>query len=259
MSFTEYRVWDRTQRVFHWVNFLAVLALAAIGTVILNADALGIPNDPGRVILKTAHVYVGYVFILNLLWRLVWLFVGGPFARWSALLPVGPRFGARLAEIVKTLLSRHMPFYVGHNPLARIVLTLLVLLLVVQGATGIVLAGTDVYLPPFGGAIREWVAADTHDPALVRPYSPATVNADAYAAMRAFRSPIVETHEYTFFILLALIAIHIAAAVFAEIREGGSIISAMFTGRKVSARQPVDVDTGAAAGEPGSLEGKRGA
>jgi hypothetical protein len=44
-----------------------------------------------------------------------------------------------------------------------------------------------------------------------------------------------------------------------RIREGGSIISAMFTGRKVSARQPVDVDTGAAAGEPGSPEGKRGA
>lgn len=259
MAFIEYRVWDRTQRVFHWVNFLAVLALAAIGTVILNADALQIPNDPGRVILKTAHVYVGYVFILNLLWRLVWLFVGGPFARWRALLPVGPRFGSRLAELVKSLFSRHLPFYVGHNPLARIVLTLLVVLLVVQGATGIVLAGTDVYLPPFGGAIREWVAGGTHDPALVQPYKPDTVDAAAYAAMRAFRSPIVETHEYTFFILLALIAVHIAAAVFAELREGGSIISAMFTGRKISARAPVDADTAAAAREPGSIAGKRSA
>lgn len=252
MALTEYRVWDRTQRVFHWVNFLAVVALAAIGTVILNADALGIPDDPGMVALKTAHVYVGYVFILNLLWRLVWLFIGGPFARWRALLPVGPAFGRRLTQFAKGLVSRDAPFYVGHNPLARLMLTLLVLLLVVQGATGIVLAGTDVYLPPFGGTIREWVAADTHDPALVRPYSPDTVNATAYAQMRSFRAPIVGTHEYIYFVLLALIAIHIAAAVLAELKEGGTIISAMFTGRKISAREPADVDARpAAAGDLG--------
>jgi len=244
MALTEYRTWDRTQRVFHWVNFLAVLTLAAIGTVILNADALGIPNDPGVIILKTTHVYVGYVFVVNLLWRLVWLFVGGPFARWSALLPAGPKFGSRLAVFVKGVFSGDAPFYIGHNPLARIALTLLVLLLVVQGATGLVLAGTDVYLPPLGNTMREWVAADTHDPALVRPYSPDTVNAAAYAEMRAFRSPIVETHETLYFVLLALIAVHIAAAVYAELREGGTVVSAMFTGRKFSAREPVDREQG---------------
>jgi cytochrome b len=240
MALTEYPAWDRTQRAFHWVNFLAVVALAAIGTIILNADALAIPDDPGMIALKTAHVYVGYVFILNLVWRLVWLFIGSLSARWRALLPVGPAFGRRLRQFVKGSLAGDPPFYLGHNPLARILLTLLLLLLVVQGATGILLAGTDVYLPPFGGTMREWVAADTHDPALVRPYSPDTVNADAYAQMRRFRSPIVRTHEYSFFVLLALIAIHIAGAVFSELTEGGTIISAMFTGRKISARKPVD-------------------
>jgi cytochrome b len=240
MPLTEYRVWDRTQRVFHWVNFLAVVMLAAIGTIILNASRLGIPNDPGVIALKTVHVYVGYVFILNLLWRLVWAFVGGPFARWRALLPGGRMFGRRLAEFVKGFLGGQAPFYLGHNPLARIFLTLLVLLLVVQGATGIVLAGTDVYMPPLGGTMRAWVAADTHDPSLVRPYAPETVNAQAYADMRAFRAPIVETHEITYSILLALIAIHVGAAILAELREGGTIISAMFTGRKVHDGEPMD-------------------
>jgi cytochrome b561 len=103
-----------------------------------------------------------------------------------------------------------------------------------------VLAGTDVYMPPLGGTIRAWVAADTHDPALVRPYAPDTVNTEAYADMRAFRAPIVETHETTYFMLLALIAIHVAAAILAEFREGGSIISAMFTGRKIHDGEPTD-------------------
>jgi cytochrome b len=119
----------------------------------------------------------------------------------------------------------------------------LLVLLLVQGATGLVLAGTDVYMPPFGGTFAEWVAADTHDPALVRPYTPETVNADAYADMRAVRSPIVTIHEYNFFVLLAMIAIHIAAAVIVEVREGGAIVSAMFTGRKILHQTPEDSAT----------------
>jgi cytochrome b len=76
----------------------------------------------------------------------------------------------------------------------------------------------------------------------VRPYSPDTVNAEAYAEMRAFRAPIVATHEFTYFVLLVLISIHIAAAVIAEFKEGGAIVSAMFTGRKIHDREPVDIE-----------------
>jgi len=242
MSLIEYRVWDRTQRIFHWVNFLAVLTLAAIGTIILNADRLGIPDDPGVVNLKTVHVYVGYVFILNLLWRLAWAFIGGPFARWRALLPVGDRFFRRLAEFVRGFAKGEAPFYLGHNPLARIILSLLVLLLVVQGSTGLILAGTDVFMPPFGGAVKEWVAAETHEPALVRPYAPETVNPDAWSEMRAFRAPIIDVHELNFYLLLLLIGIHIAAAVVTEFREGGTVISAMFTGTKIHDQVPVDLE-----------------
>jgi Ni/Fe-hydrogenase 1 B-type cytochrome subunit len=247
MALNEYRVWDRTQRIFHWVNFLAVVTLAAIGTVILNADRIGIPDDPGMIGLKTVHVYVGYVFLLNLLWRGVWAFLGGPFARWRALLPGGRQFGRRLVAFVKGFAAGHAPFYLGHNPLARIFLSLLVLLLIVQGTTGIILAGTDVYKPPFGGVVREWVAADTHDPSLVRPYAPETVNDESYAEMRAFRSPVITIHELNFYGLLILITIHIAAAVITEFREGGAVITAMFTGRKIHDAEPVDREFLAAA------------
>ncbi|HEX6259582.1 MAG TPA: cytochrome b/b6 domain-containing protein [Woeseiaceae bacterium] len=240
MPLTEYTVWDRTQRLFHWINFLAVLTLLTIGTIILNADRIGIPDDPGMVTLKTLHVYAGYIFILNLLWRLVWAFIGGPFARWRALLPGGREFGRRLAEFVRGFITGDAPFYLGHNPLARILLSLLLLSLLVQGATGLLLAGTDVFMPPFGGAVREWVAADTHDPALVRPYAPDTVNTEAYAEMRSFRGPVVDTHKYNYYILLVLIGIHIAAAIVTEFREGGTVITAMFTGRKIHSEEPVD-------------------
>jgi len=240
MTLKEYRVWDRSQRIFHWVNALAVLTLAAMGTVILNADALGIPDDPGMIALKTVHVYVGYIFVANLAWRIVWGFVGGPFARWRALLPGGAGYGRRLGDFVRGLRKGQPPVYLGHNPVARIFFSVLMLSLLVQAATGLILAGTDVYMPPLGGRMQEWVAADTHDPALVKPYSPDTVNAEAYKEMRAFRSPIVQVHENNFFLLLALIAMHIIVALVTELREGGTIISAMVTGKKVLDEPPED-------------------
>jgi cytochrome b len=240
MTLREYRVWDRSQRIFHWVNALAVLTLAAIGTVILNSDALGIPDDPGMVGLKTVHVYAGYVFVSNLAWRIVWGFIGGPFARWRALLPGGAGYGRRLADFVRGLRKGRAPVYLGHNPLARIFFSVLMLFLLVQAGTGLILAGTDVYMPPFGRTMAEWVAADTHDPALVKPYSPDTVNAEAYKEMRAFRSPIVLVHENNFFLLMTLIAIHIIVALVMEVREGGAIISAMVTGKKILEQPPED-------------------
>src|SRR5690606_5744162 len=185
----------------------------------------------------------GYVFVLNLAWRLAWAFFGGRFSRWRALLPGGQDLGRRLSEFVRGFIRGRAPFYLGHNPLARIFLSALVLLLVVQGTTGLVLAGTDVYMPPLGGVMRDWVAAETHDPALVRPYAPESVDPNAYAEMRAFRAPFVRIHEYNFYLLVALIVMHVAAAVVMEFREGGAVISAMFTGRKLHERKPVDLES----------------
>jgi Ni,Fe-hydrogenase I cytochrome b subunit len=87
----EYPVWDRTTRWFHWINVLTVLALSAIGLVILNSKALGITDD-GKVLLKTWHVYIGYVFAVNLGWRMIWGFIGGRYSRWSAILPIGKKY-----------------------------------------------------------------------------------------------------------------------------------------------------------------------
>ena len=58
--------------------------------------------------------------------------------------------------------------------------------------------------------------------------------------MRAFRSPFVQVHELGFYALAVLIVIHVAAVVITEVHEGGSITSAMFTGRKILSRRPPD-------------------
>ena len=74
-----YAVWDVSTRWFHWINALCVIALTALGLVILNAGGLGVTNA-GKAALKTIHVSIGYVFVLNLGWRIAWGFLGNQYA-----------------------------------------------------------------------------------------------------------------------------------------------------------------------------------
>ena len=59
----------------------APVQVFVVGLVILNASALGVSNA-GKVDLKTVHVWIGYVFALNLGARLIWAFAGNRYARW---------------------------------------------------------------------------------------------------------------------------------------------------------------------------------
>lgn len=233
-----YRVWDVPTRWFHWINALSVVALGSIGLVILNAGALGIP-DAGKLALKTLHVWIGYAFVLNLVWRSVWAFFGNRYARWRQMFPGGPGYWRSLRSYVASFVAGHPEHYLGHNPLGRIGVAVLFTLLVVQALSGLVLAGTDIFYPPFGHGVAHVVAAPDVDPSAVRPYAPEMYDQAAYERMRAVRKPFVTVHLYAFWVLLVAAILHVAAVAITELREGGSIVSAMFTGRKILSGKPI--------------------
>ncbi len=234
-----YFAWDRSVRIFHWVNFACLIGLIAVGLAILNDDALGLTND-SKILLKTVHVSIGYVFAANLLWRLVWAFIGGPLARWRAILPGGRGYLREVQGYLAAIRAGQPRQYLGHNPLGRLAITILLLLLLSQAITGLVLAGTDLFFPPLGAWIAGWIAAPGVDSATLVPYAPEMYDATALEAMRAFRKPFVEVHEFGFYALLVFGAIHILAVVMSEIREGGGLVSAMITGWKTLSEPPAD-------------------
>ena len=235
-----YYVWDAPTRWFHWINALAVIGLIIVGVILLNDDALGL-SAGGKVLLKQIHAALGYVMAANLIWRFVWAFLGNRHARWRAMLPYGSSYWGALRGYATAFLAGEPQQYVGHNPAARIGIALLLLLLLLQTATGLILAGTDLFWPPFGRWFAGWVAAIGIDPASVSPLASDTMDQAAYKAMRAFRFPIVTIHLFAFYALAAVILTHLAAVIVTEIHEGGSITSAMFTGRKILNRPPQDV------------------
>lgn len=235
----EYQVWDRSVRWFHWINVLCVLTMIAIGVVILNSKALGVSTD-GKILLKTVHVYVGYLFAANLLWRLLWTFIGNRYSRWSAFLPLGRRYREQKAAFIQGLRSGKPAPFLGHNPLARWMVTLLFILLTTQAVTGLVLAGTDVYMPPFGERVKAWVVDREASIDNIKPYSKAGIDEVAYKEMRDVRKPFAETHEIVFYLLLVAIVLHLLGVIVTELRERNGLVSAMFTGKKVFSEKPVD-------------------
>lgn len=234
-----YRVWDWTTRLFHWINAITVLSLIAVGLVILNGKLLGVSAE-GKILLKTLHVWLGYVFVLNLTWRFVWAFIGNRYARWAAILPLGSGYFASLGEYIRAMRNPQPIVYAGHNPIARLMVGLLLLLLSVQAVTGLFLAGTDIYYPPFGETVKTWIVADGSQPAQIVAGSKEHIDQNRYQAMRTFREPFITTHIYTFYILLGAIAVHLLGVIATELRERSGLVSAMIHGSKVFSQPPKD-------------------
>jgi Ni/Fe-hydrogenase 1 B-type cytochrome subunit len=238
-EYRTYRVWDAPTRWFHWINVLSVLGLIGVGLVILFNKELGISLD-GKITLKTIHVIIGYVFVLNLLGRVVWGFFGNAHSRWRAVLPGGPGYLRAVRAYVAAFVKGHPQVYIGHNPLGRLAVTVIFLLLVVLAVTGLVRAGTDLYYPPFGVFAASFVAKPGADPGDLVPEDTTLVDAGRYDRLKAFRRPFGVVHTWCAYLLMGMIVLHVGAVVVTELREGGGLVSAMFTGRKVLAGKVVD-------------------
>lgn len=236
-----YPVWDRSTRIFHWVAVLSFIVLVAIGLVMMFSKSLGITDD-GKIVLKTAHSWAGYVFVINLLWRFVWAFAGNRFARWGAILPFGKVYKAQMNAYLQGRKAGRQVKFLGHNPLARWSVMVMLILMTAQGATGLVLGSTDIYAAPFGSQMKQWVAADKSRLDLIKPYDKTNIDPVAYKEMRDFRQPYRTLHTYLFYLLALSVVIHIIAVVVAENRERSGLTSAMFSGEKHFDDKPFDAD-----------------
>jgi Ni/Fe-hydrogenase 1 B-type cytochrome subunit len=121
-------VYEKPVRLWHAVNGLAILVLAATGYLI--ADPLASP--PGEAsenylmgTLRFAHFSAAYILAVGLLGRVYWAFVGNEHARALFLPPVhrGEFWRGVWREARWYLFLEKEPAkHVGHNPLAALAL-----------------------------------------------------------------------------------------------------------------------------------------
>ncbi|ABZ77364.1 cytochrome B561 [Shewanella halifaxensis HAW-EB4] len=231
-----YRVWDKPVRIFHWVNLVLITALMFVGLIMLFKSELGISGLAAKIKLKEVHIVIGYLFVINLLVRLLWGVIGSGFAKFSHM---WPSFKAA-SDYRQALKAGKNPQYLGHNPLGKLAVSAIFALLIVLGATGLLRAGTDVFYPPFGAAVTEYIAADGVDPASLKPYDDTGVNQQKVAQMKPYKSVMGKVHRYGAYLLMLVVLIHIIGVIIAELKHQPGIISAMFSGKKRLKDKPVD-------------------
>jgi len=127
-------VWDIFVRIFHWSLVICVL----LNQLVLEAGS-------------TVHRLTGYVAVVLVLARVVWGFVGSPYARFADFFPTP----SRLILHVKALFQGQHLQYIGHNPLAALMMLGMMALVLSLGVTGW-MQGTGAF---FG---EEWVI-DLHE------------------------------------------------------------------------------------------------
>lgn len=110
-------VWDLPTRFFHW----ALAASFAGAWISSDGDAW-----------LSVHVFLGYLMLALVAFRLVWGWLGTRHARFASF-PFSPRNGL---HYLRQLLAGHAERHLGHNPAGSLAIYGLLLLTLLVGATG---------------------------------------------------------------------------------------------------------------------------
>jgi Ni/Fe-hydrogenase 1 B-type cytochrome subunit len=175
LSIRRVYVWQLPVRLYHWVNALVVLALAATGYLIGRPLAIANASEASYSYwfgtARFIHFVAAFLFFFNFLFRIYWGFVGNVYARWHNFLPFRREQLREAADVLKVdiLQATVTPLEsVGHNPLAGFTYFLTFLAFLFQSVTGFGMyaAMSDSWLPRMfawvvplmGGdfAVRQW-------------------------------------------------------------------------------------------------------
>lgn len=191
MTKSKQAVWDPFVRLFHWT------LVAAIGFSWWSAGR-GFDWEAG-INWNQWHERSAYLVIALVVLRVIWGFIGSPYARFKNIL-FSP---AHTFQYLVSLLKRQEKTYLGHNPLGALGVFMLLLLCLVQAGTG--LFATDDIM--FDGPLRDWVSYD-------------------------LSIQLTRIHKWLFNALLAVIGLHVTGVLYHQIFRKEKLIQAMFTGKK---------------------------
>lgn len=182
-------VWDISIRLFHWSLVAGMAFLWFSG------------EDGGNIM--TWHMYIGYSMLGLIVYRLIWGFIGTPYARFSDFLTTPLATIAYLKRFMKGAKTDH----IGHNPLGGWMAILLMALTLIQATTGL-FSSDDIFNE---GPFYAWVSSQTGE----------------------FLTSI---HHLNFNFILAAVALHITAVAYHGIIKKEPLVKSMLTGKKLKPR-----------------------
>lgn len=207
-------VYEWPMRLWHWINALAIVVLAVTGYFIASplSSLSGEASEHFFMgYIRFAHFTSAYVFAIGFLARIYWAFVGNKHARQLFLPPVfSKQWWCEVLFEIRwyAFLEKEPKKYVGHNPLASLVMTFLF------GLTAVFMIFTGFALYSEGAGKGSW--QDTLFGWVIPLFG---------------QSQDVHTwHHLGLWAMVVFAIIHIYAALREDIMSRQSIISTMISG-----------------------------
>lgn len=167
-------VWGWPVRLMHWVVVASLLVLCVTGLYIGRPYFIAPGASDFRFLMgtvKVIHFYAALVFTLAVYSRILWMFLGNPYASWREFIPVQRARRRGILPMLKfyLFLRRDPPLAIGHNPLAGATYSVVFLIYLMMTLTGFALYSVSApvgshmlifreLLPLFGGAqTARWI------------------------------------------------------------------------------------------------------
>ncbi len=202
--------WEFPVRLTHWINVLCILALSFTGFYIGNPFIHAISSKQYIMgWMRYIHFVAAYTFLMSVIVRLYWAFMGNRYASWRVLVPLTGRQWKDLWDAVKFYLfiSRKPPYAVGHTALAGLVYFFIFALFVFQ-----IISGFALYSLTHEGTIWTllggWLTGVMH-----------------LQTIRLY-------HHLAMYVILVFAAAHIYIGWYLDARERNGLMGSIFSGYK---------------------------
>ncbi len=177
------RIWDLPLRLFHWA--LVVCLVGSVVSVKIGGNGM------------VWHMRFGYAILTLVLFRLVWGFIGGRYARFSDFLSGPSNILGYLRGDPAVRVSA------GHSPLGSLSVVALIVVLGLQASLGL-FANDDIFTE---GPLAKFVSKETSD-------------------------AVTGWHHRNEFLVYGLVLLHVGAIAFYRYVRGQRLVRAMIGGDK---------------------------
>ncbi|CCG06900.1 Ni/Fe-hydrogenase, b-type cytochrome subunit [Pararhodospirillum photometricum] len=210
-------IYEAPVRLWHWVNAACVVILALTGYVMGNPPISlhGEASDSFVFgFIRAIHFSAAYVFAIFFFFRVYWAFVGNKYARQIFVLPVWQKsfwVEVRIELEWYLFLRKYPKKYMGHNPMAHIIMFFLTTLLsLFMIFTGFALYSQGTGNESWQAAVFQWVF-------LIFPNS----------------QDVHMIHRMGMWLFIVYSIAHIYAALREDIMSRQSMLSTMISGRRM--------------------------
>jgi Ni/Fe-hydrogenase 1 B-type cytochrome subunit len=134
--------WEFPVRFTHWMNALCILAFSITGAYIGYPFLYALPNQQNIMgLMRFIHFVSAYLFLMMLIIRTYWMFMGNRYASWRVFIPVTRRQRDDMMSGIKfyLFLSKKPPYAVGHSAVASITYLFVFLLFLFEIVSGFAL------------------------------------------------------------------------------------------------------------------------